>query len=680
MTRVGIDIGGTFTDFVFADEEGKLFIDKEPSIPEQAEKAVQNGLGRRAGTKLEFISHGTTVGVNALLERKHQRTALLTTEGFRDIYEIGRHNRVQMYDLFYRKPTPLVARALRYEVTERIGPTGEIVVPLAEAQVDAAVDYFTSQDVHSVAIAFLHSYANPTHELDAARLIRERAPHLLVSCSHEVAREWREYERTSTVCINAYVLPLVSGYLEALETHLASRADSASAPLYISKSSGGLMSARAARDRPVHTIMSGPAGGATAAAYVGKLLNMGNLIALDMGGTSADVSLVHNGALQVVHEGAIERHPLLVPMIDITTIGAGGGSIAQVDTEGSLSVGPDSAGASPGPACYGRGGEHATVTDANVVLGRIDPHFFLGGSIPIQAEAAARAVQEKIGRPLDLDNRHAAEGIITIVNTKMAHAIRAVTVQRGLDPREFVLLAFGGAGPLHACAVAAELAIPEVVIPPAPGVFSALGMLSTDLRYEQSRTYFAPLDGLDRHNLIPVYDELRNLVQESLYADGITVDAISYELSVDLRYIGQEHTLTLETSDPAHLSRDSFIALKARFDQLHARTYGHASPSEAAEIVALRLVGVGALARVELAKVDPGPTAVSEASVRATRSVVFEGQSLDCHFIDRGSLLFGSEIVGPAVIEEPGSTTLVPPGFRLRVERHGTLHIRQEDD
>lgn len=440
------------------------------------------------------------------------------------------------------------------------------------------------------------------------------------------------------------------------------------------------MSARAARTRPVHTVMSGPAGGATAAAYVGRLLNAHNLIALDMGGTSADVSLVHNGAFQVVHEGQIEGHPLLVPMIDITTIGAGGGSIAQVDAARSLSVGPESAGASPGPACYGGGGERPTVTDANVVLGRIDPEFFLGGAIPVRADAAERAVQEQIGVPLGLDKWDAAEGIITIVNAKMAHAIRAVTVQRGLDPREFVLLAFGGAGPLHACAVAAELAIPEIVIPPAPGVLSALGMLSTDLRYEQSRTYLTPLDGLDEDELTNAYDELRAVVRESLHADGVPARAMSYEPAVDLRYVGQEHTLTLDMPHDARLDGEQLTALKSRFDRLHARTYGHSSPSEAAEIVALRLVGVGAIARVELAELNPGSDAVSESAVRATRTVMFEGQRLECRFIDRSSLLSGNHIVGPAVIEEPGSTTLVPPGFKLRVGRYGTLHIRQETD
>ncbi len=675
--RIGVDIGGTFTDVVVVDERGDIGLRKSLSTPDDLWRGIAEGLKGLDLGRAELIVHGTTVGINALLEGKGEATGLITTRGFRDVYEIGRHNREEMYDLFYAKPVPLVPRRHRLEVRERIDARGRVLVPLEEADVLAAIDHFKRHDIRSIAVCLLHSYANPEHEIKIGQIIARCYPEALVSLSHELAREWREYERTSTTVINAYIMPKVRGYLDKMERELERLGYIR--PLFISQSNGGLVSTGSAVAKPVHTIMSGPAGGVAGGLFFGRLLGYENLITFDMGGTSTDVALIHCGAARMTVEARIERRPLMVPMIDIRSIGAGGGSIAWLKEGRALNVGPGSAGADPGPACYGRGGAEPTVTDANLALGRLHPRFFLGSEMKLERSEAEKAIARRIAAPLGLGLDEAARGIVRIVNTKMAHAIRAITIQRGFDPKDFVLLAFGGAGPMHACSLAAELGIPKIVVPLYPGNFSALGMLTSDVRHDFSRTCLARWDKLDIGLISGLFGELEREALLTLKREGLPEDRIVCRSSIDMRYIGQEYTVNVPLDSmrlaPAHLAQ-----LRSQFDSLHEMTYGHSSTAEPVELVNLRLTALGRSTPLELKPIERGTERAPRDSIVDELEVFFEESVYACPVYNRAKLLAGNRIPGPALIIEKGATTVLEPGFVLEVSEHGNLIIVRSQD
>lgn len=675
--RIGIDIGGTFTDVVVVDERGDIGLRKSLSTPDDLWRGIAEGLKGLDLRRAELIVHGTTVGINALLEGKGEATGLITTRGFRDVYEIGRHNREEMYDLFYTKPVPLVPRRHRLEVRERIDARGRILVPLEEADVLVAIDHFKRHDIRSIAVCLLHSYANPEHEIKIGQIIARCYPEALVSLSHELAREWREYERTSTTVINAYIMPKVRGYLDKMERELERLGYIR--PLFISQSNGGLVSTGSAIAKPVHTIMSGPAGGVAGGLFFGRLLGYENLITFDMGGTSTDVALIHRGAARMTVEARIERRPLMVPMIDIRSIGAGGGSIAWLKEGRALNVGPGSAGADPGPACYGRGGAEPTVTDANLALGRLHPRFFLGSEMKLERSEAEKAIARRIAAPLGLGLDEAARGIVRIVNTKMAHAIRAITIQRGFDPKDFVLLAFGGAGPMHACSLAAELGIPKIVVPLYPGNFSALGMLTSDVRHDFSRTCLARWDKLDIGLISGLFGELEREALLTLKREGLPEDRIVCRSSIDMRYIGQEYTVNVPLDSieltPAHLAQ-----LRSQFDSLHEMTYGHSSTAEPVELVNLRLTALGRSTPLELKPIERGTEQAPRDSIVDELEIFFEEGVYACPVYNRAKLLAGNRIPGPALIIEKGATTVLEPGFVLEVSEHGNLIIVRSQD
>ena len=498
--RLGIDSGGTFTDVVLFDDSKKtLHITKTPSTPANPAIGVINGIKKilsQVGVRPEEIAslvHGTTVATNALIEYKGIRTALILTEGFKDILSIGRQDRPKLYDYFEKRPEPFIPRHLRFEVSERTLYNGEILRPLNEEQVREIAGSLKKMGIKGIAVCLLHSYANPTHEKRIKELFEEKYPEAVVSTSHEILPEFREYERMSTTVINTYVMPIVDRYLQDLQRMM--REGGLTADLNVMQSNGGVMTSRSAGEKSVHTILSGPAGGVMGSLAIGNQIGMKNLITVDMGGTSFDICLIHDGKIHFTKESEMGGHPIKVPMIDIHTIGAGGGSIAWIDPGVLLRVGPQSAGAKPGPVCYRLGGQEPTVTDANLVLGRIDPDYYLGGEMSLDVEAAKQAISDKIAQPLKLSLEEAAEGIIKVINASMVRGIRKVSVEKGYDAREFSMICFGGGGPLHSLELAEELRIPTVVVPISPGVNSALGLLIADFRYDYSQTFLKKMTG-----------------------------------------------------------------------------------------------------------------------------------------------------------------------------------------
>ncbi|MEW6663058.1 MAG: hydantoinase/oxoprolinase family protein [Bacillota bacterium] len=677
--RVGVDIGGTFTDFVFIDEStGETFLEKTPTTPRNLWEAIAKGLekGNIDLLNVSMLIHGTTIGLNAFLEKKGKKTGLITTKGFRDVYEIGRHNRVDMYDLFYKKPEPLIPREFRLEVAERLDAQGNVLVPLCEEDVLNCIKVFKRAGIESVAICLLHSYANPEHEIKVGEILDREFPEAAVSLSHTLAREWREYERTSTTAINAYIMPIVGSYLSKIEEELAARGYRRH--FYVNKSSGGIMTVEAAKIKPVHTIMSGPSGGAVSAAYIGKVAGFDHVISFDMGGTSTDVAITYDGKTRVTVDSKIERHPIMVPMVDVHSIGAGGGSIAWLNEAGALNVGPQSAGAEPGPVCYQRGGTEPTVTDANLVLGRLDLNYSLGGEITMDVTAARQAIEEKVAKPLRLSVEQAAAGIISVVNTKMAYAIRAITVERGLDPKDFVLLGFGGAGPMHVCALAKELGIPRVIVPVAPGAFSALGMLLSDVRHDYVRTFLAKWDEVDQATLEGLFDSMMEEAKQAMEEEKDAYQQVIISRSVDMRYIGQEYTVNIPVPD-GELTPEIRAELRATFDQLHNRTYGHSSETEPTEIINARLTVFGLVPKINFAEIPAGDETPAAEAIRGKLSTYFEenGKFAECPVYERESLLANNRIAGPAIIREKGATTVLPPGYLLEVTKHGNLLITE---
>jgi N-methylhydantoinase A len=664
--RIGIDIGGTFTDLVALDEAtGTVVNTKALSTPQELLDGVLRCVDQ-AGTRLEdcrLVIHGTTIGINALLEGKGARTGLITTEGFRDVLEIGRGNFLRMYDVLYRRPTPLVPRGRCLEVPERLSARGDVLVPLDEAAVRAAARRLAADGVRAVALTFLFSYRNPAHEQRAAEIVAEELPGVAISVSHRLTQEWREYERTSTTVVNAYILPIVDRYLGAFGRRLGERGFRGQ--LLITQSNGGAFSLDAARAKPVHTIESGPAAGAVGCTSLAGVLGIDRLISFDMGGTTAKCAIVERGMVQTTDEYHVDGRPLRIPVIDIREVSAGGGTIAWIDAGGALTLGPQSAGAEPGPVCYALGGTAPTVTDANVVLGRIDGSRFLGGTMPLDTPAAARAVEEKLAQPLGLARVDAAAGVVRLADVKMALAVRGITAGRGLDPRDYALAAYGGGGPLHAVAIARELGIPQVVIPPAPSTFSAWGMLATDLRHDLVRTVLEPLEQTDAVWAQARYAEMQREIAAILPGEGTPLT----HRAVDLRYLGQEHTVTVTLTDI-----DDWSGLRKQFDDAHERAYGYAAPDVDVQLLNMRLTVVFPIERPRLPTLDRRTNGTPEYQTRKIYSTL-AADTKEFHVYQREDLRPGDAIAGPAAIEEPGTTTIVDTGDNLSVEDHGCLII-----
>ena len=688
--RLGIDIGGTFTDLVMLNETtGDLQQVKLPSTPKDPSIAFMNVVRRAleraevAPEAIRYLVHGTTVATNTIIEGKGAKAALITTEGFRDVLEIARQIRPRLYDIFCEKPKPIIPRYLCYGVPERMDFAGKVLQPLREEEVRAVARKIREEEVEAVAVCLLHSYVNPKHEKQIGSILKEELPGVFISLSSDLCPEMREYFRASTTVINAVEMPIVSRYLDLLEGRLSDLG--VRVTLNLMASAGGIISSHMSRREPVHLIESGPAAGVIAANHLASLSGIKNLIGFDMGGTTAKASLVQGGVpkvapqfevgAQAASESRGAGYPVRTPVLDLVEIGAGGGSIAWVDPGGGLRVGPRSAGADPGPACYGRGGEEPTITDANLVLGRLNPDYFLGGEFKLYPEKAEAAIQ-KLGQKLGMSVIEAASGIIEIANANMIGALRLVSVQRGLDPREFVLVAFGGAGPVHANALARELYIPTVLVPMGPGVTTALGLLVSDIRHDYSKSYLRPTRELDLGQVNRMFTEMEDQGRGVLVAEGVEPGKMRFIRYLDIRYIGQSYELKIEAPEK-ELTPADISGIEAAFLREHERAYGYAARSEPTEVVSLRVAAIGSIKRPRMRQVQSGKHD-SSAARKGQREIYFaeSGGMQTCFVYDRAKLQSGNQIEGPAVVEEVDSTTVVHPGYRATVDVHGNLLIQ----
>ncbi len=679
--RVAVDIGGTFTDVVVFDEaKSSLALAKALSTPAELARGVEEGLNKVTVPLDQVVSliHGSTIVVNAIIERQGAKTALITTKGFRDVYEIGRINRPESFNPRFRKHRPLVPRENIFEVAERMLADGSVRTPLDEREAHEVAEIIREEGFEAVAVLFLHSYRAPEHEIRMCEILRKTNPNLFVSASHELSREYREYERTSTVAANAYVGPKVSQYLGDLERRL--RSNKFAGNLLIMQSNGGLSDVELARHQCIQMMESGPAGGVVGTMALCEMLDLEAAIAFDMGGTTAKASVIRRGEPSLSPDyfigGYNEGLAIRIPVLDIVEVGTGGGSIAWLDEGGGLHVGPRSAGAEPGPASYGRGGTEPTVTDANVILGRLSPERFLGGEMRLDRTAAEVALRERLARPLAVALERAASGMLQVATSAMANAVRHVTLERGLDPRDFTLVAYGGGGPLHAASVAKELSIGTIIIPHAPGHFSALGMLMADLRRDYVQTLFERMDDLEMFELEDQFKNLEAEGRRALEASGIPTDRIVFERAADMRYVGQEHAVAVRM--PANVSEESARgSIKRLFDDAHELRYSHSAPEESADIVSLRVSAIGRLGKPQFPKIPQGEAAPPPSARRGTRSVIFEGSgALEAAVFDRTKLLHGNVINGPAIIEEVASTTVVEPGDTVTVNAFGHLIMK----
>jgi N-methylhydantoinase A len=686
--RVGVDIGGTFTDVALIDEEiGSIGIAKVPTTTQDFTEGVTSGLREglarydvpRAAVSL--LSHATTVVTNALLEKNGAKTGFVTTRGFRDVLELRRSSRTDLYDLFQDAPAVLVPRRWRYEITERVDAQGNVVTPLDESDIDAVIAAIREAGLDTVAVSFLFSFLNDAHERRVGERLRQALPGVGVYLSCEVLPEIREFERASTTAVCAYVGPLLAGYLDRLQSAIS---ELGLPRLLVMGSSGGMFDVAEALRMPAMTIESGPAAGVIAAALVGKELGLPNLISFDMGGTTAKASLIVGGEVAVTAEyevggaGHSKRwlhgtgHPIRVPVIDLAEVSAGGGSIAWVDEGGALKVGPKSAGADPGPAAYGRGGMDATVSDADVVLGYLDREALLGGALRIDFKAAEAAIRQ-VADPLGLAVPDAAARIVEIVNANMAEALRIVSIERGHDPREFALIAFGGAGPVHAAALAAELQIPEIIVPPVSGAFSALGVVASDLKRDYSRTLYADLASLDPARVLAVLAEMEVSASDMLSAAGIPPERRVLLRAADVRYRRQAYELTVPLA-AAPITRASLDALATNFHEKHRQTYSHANTEQPVQLVTLRVTAVGRLPELLLGRF---PTAAAAVRQR-TRKVWFPETGFAATPVYwRDDLAADQRLAGPSIIEALDSTIVVPPSWIASVDAGGYIRLRR---
>jgi N-methylhydantoinase A len=678
--RIGIDVGGTFTDLVLLNQGSEPIFHKLPSTPRTPHLAPVRGIVHLiASAKIEpqdvaFVGLGTTVATNMLLERKGAPTGLITTEGFRDLLEIGRQKRPLVFDPFTPKPSPFIPREHRFGVRERVTFDGSVLIPLAELEVVEAAKKLRDAGVESVAICFLHSYANPTHEQRAAALVRDFWPSVHLVTSEALIPEFREYERLTTTVLNAYLLPGMRDYIAQFSTEvrgLGIRAE----PLIMSSSGGALRTLLAAR-RPVDTLFSGPSGGVSGSAFVSVAAEVEDTINFDMGGTSTEVCVVHGGKPELSHHREIEGFPLRSTAIAVNTIGAGGSSIARVDAGGLLHVGPESVGADPGPACYGRGGTQPTVTDANVVLGRLNPQSLLGGTLPIEAKRAALAIEEFIAKPLRIGVTEAASAILAVSNNNIAQAVRLVSTSKGLDPADYTLVAYGGAGPLHAAAVAMELGISKILIPAGPGILCAFGVLTKDVAMDLSMSRLMTDDGNDFSSKVrQVFGELERRAERELKSSGANVADLQFTYTIDLRYEGQNFELPVLVDLEDAALREQ---IRTRFHEEHRKVYGFVRESSVVELVTFRLRAIVPTPRPRAAN---GLTARQHARSSGSRTVVFEeaGGPICCDLYERASLAAGQCITGPAIIEQMDTTTIVPPSFSALAHQSGNLFLSRDE-
>ena len=668
MYRVSADIGGTFTDIVVDDtENNSIKTIKVLSTPENPANAVFNGLNSNLEIEnIDFIVHGTTVGLNAFLERKGSRVLLIMTKGVSDTYTIARGDRKELYNVRYTKPGTLVPRKDVYEVEERTMWDGSIKTKLNEDDLSNIAEIINKEDIKAVSICFLHSYVNPQHEIQSrnylSKLIKED---VVISLSHEIAREWREYERASTAVMNSYIGPVTNNYLKSLQKQL--EGSNYKKPLYIMQSNGGVIRAESALEQPVKTLLSGPVGGTIGGQALSKLIKRPNLICVDMGGTSFDMSLIINGKPSVTNETEQEFIPLLIPLVDIHTIGAGGGSVAWLENE-ALRVGPRSAGANPGPACYGKGGQEPTVTDANLYLGRLGKESKLGGWMDLDLNAS-ESVLKNLSEKLNISSTELAEGILSIINAKMADAIRTITVKEGIDPREFSLVAFGGAGSMHAVWLAEELEINEIIVPNDPGTFSAWGMLQTDIRRDLTVNFYQNFQSLEKEKLLENFNKLKDEAIALLKSENVNENDMSFSLTADMRYIGQEYYVNVDISEPFVLNE-----INNNFHKTYEKQYGHSTPEGPSEFINLRLIATGKIKKTDSVKSIENDKTIKDSK----RKIIFNQKEYETKIYARHNIRVNESFEGPAVIEESTATTVIPPNYSIIKDEFGNIIITKD--
>jgi N-methylhydantoinase A len=691
--RVGVDVGGTFTDVVLVEESsGDILAAKVPTVPADPSQGCIDGIDKALATfaidpaEIAFTVHGTTIATNTIIEGKGAKAGLITSQGFRDVLEIAYQTRPSLYDVFYDKPTPLIPRSLCLGVPARTGSEGEEIVPLDEDALRARAAELRQAGVEAIAVSFLHSYLNPAHERRAGEILTEECPGIPVVLSSDVCPEFREYPRTSTTVVNTVLLPRVGPYIQRLEDRLGERGIDSS--LHLMTSAGGIMAAATTKHQPVHLIESGPAGGVIGAAFIAELSGFDNLLALDIGGTTAKAALVNEGRPQIADEFEVgssavatvtatrgQGYPVRTPVISLLEIGAGGGSIANVDPGGALTVGPESAGADPGPACYAKGGNQPTLTDANVVLGRINPDFFLGGEERLDTDLAEKAVREKVAAPMGLDVVDAAHSIIEIANAKMTSALYFITVLQGIDPRQYVLVPSGGAGPMQSVAIARALGVGTVLVPPAPGVNSAVGLLATDLKHEIVRTFMGRADSADPARLAAVFGEMDDATRALLRGEGVPDERTEIRREIDMCYVGQ--SFQLRVALVGDIDGKTGAVMTDAFHDRHETVYGFCNRAEPTQFVNLRVTAIGQVDRPRLRELKIGGAGVDERALKGRRAVYFgeAGGMVDCPLYDREKLLLDDAIEGPAIIEQMDTTTVIPPGATVKVDRFGNLVI-----
>ncbi len=678
--RIATDIGGTFTDIVYIDGEGAIHVNKSHTTPPNFEQGVMDVIAKCNidPAAVKDLTHGTTVVINALTERKGAKTGLITTRGFRDILEIGRGNRPDLFNFNFKKPEPFVPRYLRLEVSERMDYLGNEHEPLNEDDVRACLETFRKEGVEAIAVVYLHAYVNPAHEIRTKELIHQLWPEVMVTASHEVSKEWREYERESTAVLNSYVMPTAKAYVDRLYQELEKTG--ITCPKYIMQSNGGTTTFEKAKETPINMVESGPVAGIYGAAMLGKMLGEDKVIAFDIGGTTAKCSLVDGGEVKTTTEYKIEKtdrwpgYPIKVPVVDIVEIGNGGGSIAWVDSTHSLRVGPQSAGALPGPVAYGKGGTQPTTTDANLVIGRLSPKNF---DMDVDMDKVRSAIQEQIGNPFGLNAEDAALGIIRVANSNMLNALKLVSVRKGYDPRDFALVAFGGGGPMHAAALAKELNIRKVIVPNAASVFSAWGMLMTDLRSDDIQTFFAPLSHPDYGAINAQWRKLEAKALEDNAAKGVKASDVYFAHYLDMRYQGQDHTVKVRVPND-DLSPENLGQFIEAFHKEHFQNYSFRLDDSPVEIVNMHLASFGRIAKTPIKEIPTQPYSLEEC-IKEVRPVIFEGTGkADTKIYDREKLSPGMTMEGPVIIEEVSASTVVYPGMRASIDAYGDIIIETE--
>ncbi|MDD9311795.1 hydantoinase/oxoprolinase family protein [Cytobacillus firmus] len=675
--RVATDIGGTFTDLVYVNEEGEIGVAKSHTTPPNFEKGVIDVIEKSGidQTAIQTFIHGTTVIINALTERKGVKTGLITTKGFRDVLEIARGNRPDLFNVRYQKPVPFVERYLRQEVEERLNYKGEVLSSLNKERLKEIIHYFKEQEVEAIAVSYLHSYVNPVHEIETVNLVKELWPEVAVTASYEVTKEWREYERTSTTVLNSYVKPIAASYVNRLHNKLIE--NETESQNYIMQSNGGTTTFNSAKQTPINMVESGPVAGIYGAAVLGEILDEKNIIAFDIGGTTAKCSLINQGEVKVSTDYFIEKnersagYPIKVPVVDIVEIGNGGGSIAWIDGAGSLKVGPQSAGALPGPVAYGQGGTEPTTTDANLITGRLSPENF---DYEVDLDKVKAAIKEKVADHFGMSVEDAALGIIRIANSNMLNALKLISVRKGHNPREFSLVAFGGGGSMHAPALAKELGVKKVIVPVASSVFSAWGMLMTDLRHDYIQTYIRRLNQLDPSELNKEWNSIETQALKQYQEEGVSEEDVLFTRFADIRYLGQEHTVKVPVPN-GEWSEETISEVVERFGDLHEQHYTFKLEGTPTEIVNLHLTAFGKVLKPELKRLTSTSIDAQEA-YKETRPVYFEHTGwVETKVYYRSLFGQGMKISGPAIVEEPSASTVIYPDQSLTVDEYGNLII-----